>query len=262
MDILLTNDDGYSCVGFYPLLKELSKEFKVSAIAPTIQKSWVGKSISAHTNFELKKIKIDDFDINTINGTPADCVQVGLYHLLKKPPKLVISGINIGENIGHGRILSSGTVGAALEAAIDGVRAISSSLYIPPAIQKRTDFYDKKNYFIFENAAKITHKLAKILIDVNLDKNIDVISINIPYEATVDSPFEITRPFKEPYGQLFFKQKKILVHANPILEFKDLKEGTDLKALSEGKISITPINLDLVSKDSARDLKETIKNNW
>jgi 5'-nucleotidase len=262
MDILLTNDDGYSSIGFYPLLEKLSKKFKVSAIAPNAQKSWVGKSITAHAKFELGSAKAGKFIINTIEGTPADCVQIGLYHLLKNPPKLVISGINIGENIGHGRILSSGTIGAAMEAAIDGVRSIASSLCIPHDVQKHINFFDKKNYYIFEDAAKITFKLAEMLINAKLDKQIDVISINIPYGATIDSPIEITRPFKEPYGQLFFKQENLLVHANPTIDIKNLKIGTDLKAISEGKISVTPINLDLVSQDSADFLKETIKKNW
>jgi 5'-nucleotidase len=262
MDVLLTNDDGYNCVGFYPLLEELSKEFKVLAAAPAIQKSWVGKSINAHTEFEIKEEKIGNFNVYAVNGTPADCVQVALYHLLKNAPKIVISGINMGENIGHGRILSSGTVGAAMEAAIDGIKAISTSLYIPPNIKNRTDFYDPKNYVMFRNAAQITLKIAKIVMDSNLNSNIDLVSINIPFNATVDSPFEITRPFKEPYGQLFSKQKNKFIHTQPILEFTNLKDGTDLKALHEGKISITPISLDLVSKESVKDLREMVKNKW
>jgi 5'-nucleotidase len=262
MDILLTNDDGYSSIGFYPLLEKLSKKFTVSVIAPSTQKSWVGKSITAHANFEIENIKVGEFNINTIEGTPADCIQVGLYHLLKNPPKLVVSGINIGENIGHGRILSSGTIGAAMEAAIDGVRSIASSLCIPHDIQKHINFFDKKNYYVFEDAAKITFKLTEILINAKLDKHIDVISINIPYGATIDSPLEITRPFKEPYGQLFFRKEGLLVKANPIIDIKNPKEGTDLKAISEGKISVTPINLDLVSQDSADLLRETIKKSW
>ena len=121
-DILLTNDDGYRSVGFLPLLKELSKQFSVVAVAPSEEKSWIGKSISARKELTIQKVKLGDFDIYSLNGTPADCVQVGLYDVLDNKPKLVISGINTGDNVGHARILSSGTVGAAMEASIDGVK--------------------------------------------------------------------------------------------------------------------------------------------
>src|SRR3989344_3881178 len=188
-NILLTNDDGYNSVGFLPLLKELSKEFSVVTVAPTKEMSWIGKSITTKQELELKKIKLGKFNIFTLNGTPADCVQVGLYDVAEKRPTLVVSGINIGENIGYGRILSSGTVGAAMEASIDGVKAISSSLYIPPEIKKKTNFFDPKNHLMFENAAKITLKVIKILNKKKLGKNVDLVSVNIPYKATIDSDF-------------------------------------------------------------------------
>ncbi|MEA2003700.1 MAG: 5'/3'-nucleotidase SurE, partial [archaeon] len=110
-EILLTNDDGHSSVGFFPLLRELSKEFTVTAVAPSSQRSWAGKSISFHNEIELEKIKVGDYDGYSCSGTPADCVQIGLYNVLERKPGLVVSGINLGNNAGHGRILSSGTVG-------------------------------------------------------------------------------------------------------------------------------------------------------
>ncbi len=144
-EILLTNDDGYNSVGFYPLLKELSADYSVFAIAPSVQKSWVGKSITAHVAIVQKEVAIEGRKVITIAGTPADCVQVGVYHFLKTKPKLVVSGINVGENVGHGRILSSGTVGAAMEAAIDGIQSISTSLAIPFDEKEDINFFDKKN---------------------------------------------------------------------------------------------------------------------
>src|SRR5215472_1710409 len=113
--ILLTNDDSYLCAGFYPLLTELRKRHEVTAIAPKEQKSWVGKSVSAHKNVKVQKIAFEDTNVFAVEGTPADCVQIGIYGILPKRPDLVASGINAGENVGHGRILSSGTVGAAME---------------------------------------------------------------------------------------------------------------------------------------------------
>ncbi len=261
-DILMTNDDGHDSVGFLPLLKELSKEFTVTAVAPSEQRSWVGKSISFHNEIVLKKIKIGEYDGYSCSGTPADCVQIGLYDVLERKPGLVVSGINLGNNAGHGRILSSGTVGAAMEASIDGVKAVSASLHIPDDIKDKTDFYDPKNYKMFENAARIMLKAIKIVSDMDFGDGIDLVSINIPFDATEDSGFEITRPFRDPYGKLFERKGDSFVHTNPSIEFKNLKKETDLKALSEGKISITPISLELVSDGSMEKLRAIVDKEW
>ncbi len=258
-DILLTNDDGYRSVGFLPLLEELSRQFSVVAVAPSEEKSWIGKSISAWKELSIQKVKLGDFDIYSLNGTPADCVQIGLYDVLDHKPKLVISGINTGDNVGHARILSSGTVGAAMEASIDGVRSIASSLCLPSDIKSTTDFLDSKNLHMFENAAKITSKLASVLLDKAFGAGVDLVSLNIPFNATIHAPLAVTVPFREPYGKLFHKKGDKFIHANPGLKFENLKEGTDIKALSEGKLSITPLSLELVSKDSLKQFGRLIK---
>ncbi|MBT3464602.1 5'/3'-nucleotidase SurE [archaeon] len=260
--ILLTNDDGYNSIGFYPLLNELSKDFLVKAIAPKTEQSWVGKSISKFKELSIEKTKIEDFDIHLIDGTPADCVQIGIYDVFKKKPDIVVSGINIGNNLGHGFILSSGTVGAAMEASINGIKSLSFSLQFPPNGRDSLDFFNPKNYSIYFNAAKISAKIVKIFSTVNFSEGIDLISVNIPFKANINSGFEITKPYRNNYGKLFHNKNLKFKHINPPFDFKDLKKGTDLKALSDGKISITPINLDLVSKKSLEGLKNIMKNNW
>ena len=98
-NILLTNDDWFDSVWFFPLLKELSKDFCVNCVAPDSEKSWVWKSISREKELSLNKVKIKDFDIFTLDWTPADCVQIGLFNILQKKPKMVVSGINTGNNM-------------------------------------------------------------------------------------------------------------------------------------------------------------------
>jgi len=261
-DILLTNDDGYKSAGFLPLLKELSKEFSVVVVAPTKEKSWIGKAITTKKGLKLKKVKLDGFEIFTINGTPADCVQIGLYNVLDSFPKMVVSGVNQGANVGHARILSSGTIGAAMEASIEGVMALASSLRIPREIKKTLDLFDEKNYVVFENAAKITAKLAKLLIDKEFDNDVDLFSANIPFNVSLDTGIEITKPFKNPYGKLFYEEEDGFILRTPNLDFENLQDGTDLKALSEGKISLTPISLALFSNSSIKKVEQTIKNEW
>ena len=260
-DILLTNDDGYKSAGFLPLLKELSKEFSVVVVAPTKEKSWIGKAITTKERLKLKKVKLDGFDIFTLNGTPADCVQIGLYNLLDSFPKMVVSGVNQGANVGHARILSSGTIGAAMEASIEGVKALASSLRIPREIKKTLNLFNQKNYTVFETPAEITVKLVKILIDKEFD-DVDLFSANIPYDVTLNAEIEITKPFKDPYGKLFYKKEDGFFLSTPSLDFRNLKDGTDLKALYERKISITPISLALVSNYSIKKIEQTIKNEW
>jgi len=261
-DILLTNDDGYKSAGFLPLLKELSKEFSVITVAPDREKSWIGKAITTKKILKLKKVKLKGFDIFAINATPSDCVQIGLYNILDSPPKMVVSGVNQGSNVGHARILSSGTVGAAMEASIEGVKALASSIRIPRDIKKDLDLFDEKSYPVFENAAKLTVKLAKLIIDKEFDDDVDLFSVNMPFNVSLDAGIEITRPFKKPYGKLFYEEKNGLILRTPHLDFVNLQDDTDLKALSEGKISLTPINLDLFKESSKEQVEKLIKKQW
>ncbi len=261
-DILLTNDDGYKSAGFLPLLRELSKDFSVVALAPNEEKSWIGKAITTKRLLRLKKKKLQNFEIFTLNGTPADCVQIGLYSLLDSFPKMVVSGINQGLNIGHARILSSGTIGASMEASIEGVKALASSIRIPADKKKSLNLFDEKNFIIFENAAKITTKLIHILLERKFDDDIDLFSTNIPFDASLDSEIKITKPFKNPYGKLFYEKDDGYVLVTPNIIFNNMQENTDLKAISEGKISITPINLDLISGNSLKKVDRHITNSW
>jgi len=257
VDILLTNDDGYSSRGFYPLLKKLSNNFLVVAVAPLSEQSWIGKSISIAREVSLSNIKLNEFDISALNGTPADCVQIGLYDVIKGKPRLVVSGINLGLNTGHGRILSSGTIGASMEAFIDGVKSVSSSIHIPENIEIKD--IDES---VFKNAAEITEKIVKILIDKTIGDSIDLVSINIPLGATINTDIEITRPHRDPYGKLFYADGDKFKHRTPPINFRDAKPGTDLRTLADGKISITPIDLELASDKSMKIMNRILKEGW
>lgn len=261
-DILLTNDDGYKSIGFYPLLCELSKNFNVVAVAPTSQRSWQGKSISSRRELKIEKIRLEGKEVYVIDGTPADCVQIGLYDLVEKKPRFVVSGINIGVNIGHGRILSSGTAGAGMEAVIDGVKAVSSSLYIPSGVEKEIDLYDPKYYYIYQNAAEITAKIIKILYGKQLEEDIDLVSINVLNTATAKDDFEITSLDRTPYGRLFHRTGDTFTHSNPKVNLMSGEKGTDTNALRNHKISITPISLELTSKNSKNSLNNILRNEW
>ncbi|MEA2004466.1 MAG: hypothetical protein U9O53_05955, partial [archaeon] len=102
----------------------------------------------------------------------------------------------------------------------------------------------------------------KKVIDIDFGDGIDLISVNIPFDATEDSGFAITKPFRDPYGKLFERKGDSFVHTNPSIEFSNPEEGTDLKALSEGRISMTPISLEFVSESSMEKLRGIIEKEW
>jgi len=261
-DILLTNDDGYKSIGFHPLQRELLKEHMVTSVVPSSERSWIGKSLTLGRKLKPVQVTHEGLDLFAIDATPADCVQIGIHGICKIKPKILVSGINIGLNTGHARILSSGTIGAAMEAAIAGVKSIAASLYMRPAFKKKIGLFDPKNYGVYDNAAKITAKLVRLLVDYKFDEKTDLVSINIPYEATVDTPFVITRPIKTTYGQVFEKEGDSFALKQKPIELDDCINGTDLCAIKDGKISITPINLDLYHPESLTRLNEYLEGKW
>jgi len=262
VDILVTNDDGYKSAGFVSLVKELSKNYSVTAVVPDRGRSWIGKAITTKKELKIKKITYNGVEMFLLNGTPADCVQIGLYDVVPSRPKMIISGINIGLNIGKARTLSSGTIGAAIEGSIDGVRSIASSLSIPVTLRdKKTDFYTPKNDPLFENAAKITTKVTTIIMNKAF-RNVDLFSLNIPFDATVLTPLEITSLFNTRYGRLFHKTANKFVHWTPPIQYKNMEERSDLKALSEGKISLTPMNISFSAHQLLHNVEQTFQEEW
>lgn len=259
--ILVTNDDGYKSSGYIPLVKTLQQDYIVTAVAPNRERSWIGKAITIRKNLTVKPMRRSSIDCYIVNGTPADCVQIGMHHVLDTYPDLVVSGINLGENVGHARMLSSGTIGAAMEASFEGVPALAVSLSIPVERKKQLNLYSPCNYHWFQNAAEITRKLASIILK-NPFTGIDFVSINIPPNATVDSELEITRPFHDPYGSLFHRTREGFLHRTPPLESRNLHEGTDYYAVCKGRISLTPISLSLVSDQSLAAAETKLKNKW
>jgi 5'-nucleotidase len=257
--ILLANDDGYLSAGFFPLLDELKRNYDVTAVAPKEEKSWVGKSMSAHREVAFEKLLHGGHEVFAIDGTPADCVQIGLYDLVPGRPDFVVSGINIGENIGNGRILSSGTIGAAMEGALDGVVSVAASLC--DTRDRNIDYFNPDNYHYFINAAKIVSKVIKQLEDITLPLGVDVISVNIPFDASSDAEMVITVPYIDPYGKLFVQNDGVFNHIGAPVKYENLKDGTDIKAIFEGKVAITPIDLRLSNTAAVDFMRKTFLSN-
>jgi len=127
MEILLTNDDSHDSPLFHFLIDRLQVIGRVTITVPNEEQSWTGKSMTRFRKLRHRQVQIHGHAAHTLDGTPADCANFGIYHLYESKPDLVVSGINIGINTGVAYAMSSGTIGACLEANIAGIPAVALS---------------------------------------------------------------------------------------------------------------------------------------
>lgn len=239
--ILLTNDDGYLSTGIRALFSALQSVGDVIMVAPDRDNSAVSHSLTMNRPLRVNQV---ERKIITVDGTPADCVNLGVKKLLSVKPDLLISGINHGPNIGDD-ISYSGTVSAAIEGTIHSIPSLAFSLG------------DKKGDF--EAAAQFAARLAKLTLDQGLPAN-TLLNINIPSVKPYDG-IKITRQGArkwsdsiqetvDPWGTtLYWIGGGTPVH--------DSAPDTDVNAITSGFISITPIQLDKTSHEGVLHMKET-----
>ncbi len=246
MTILLTNDDGIHAPGLLALYRELGQLGEVAVVAPESEQSAVGHAISLATPLRVKKVSLDGgLSGWAVSGTPADCVKIALAELLPSPPELVVSGINLGPNVGI-NVLYSGTVSAATEASILGVKGVAFSLNT----YKETDFLD---------AARLAREVLTRLRDWPLPEKI---SLNINLPALPPERIKGMRLTRQDTGRLVehFERRvdpreHVYYWLAEIHERLDREEDTDLAALNAGYVSITPIHYDLTDYSSLADLQ-------
>jgi 5'-nucleotidase len=254
--ILLTNDDGVSSIGLWAAYEALTPIADVTVVAPATQQSAVGRSISIFEPLRANQVIINGERAWSVAGKPTDAVIIGLY-ALKLNPTLVVSGINIGENLSFESIMTSGTVGAALEASNQGVKGIAFSLQVEDQGDK---FDDPRTYGrSFNEAKKIVHDVASRVLAKGFSPCADVINVNIPSE--VKGRYEVTRLARklfhtgvekrlDPRGRPYFWIN------GPLIE--DAEEGTDVHAVRKGNVSITPITLDCTAHEAHEAIKKIL----
>ena len=135
MAILITNDDGFNSSGIMAAKKAVEGLTKIQVVAPATQQSGIGHALTLFEPIRVTSVTLSDGDhVFSVSGTPTDAVILGIYQLAEEKPELVISGINIGENLGKSELSTSGTIGAAMEAAVHGIPALSVSLQVTRVI--------------------------------------------------------------------------------------------------------------------------------
>lgn len=260
--ILVTNDDGVHSAGIKAAAKSVEGLGEVLVAAPSGQKSGVGRSVSVFEPLRFNKVSLDGQQAYEISGTPTDSVIIGLFWLMKgQLPDLAVSGINIGENISTDTVTTSGTIGAALEAASYGIPAIAASIQVID----QGDKFDNKNDHVyeFEMATKIVRRVAQKVLDKGLPSGVDILNINVPVKATEDTEIVATRLarkiFKtkvhersDPRGRPYYWIGGDLICSE--------RKGTDVRAVyQEGKISITPLTIDNTARIDFEEISDLIK---
>lgn len=236
MNVLITNDDGIHAEGLFALKTAFDKIANVYVVAPDRPRSACGHSITLHKPLRADKVTLRDGSTAfASNGTPSDCVSLGLLGIVDKKIDLVISGINRGPNLGWD-LTYSGTVSAAMEGAISGVQSIAISV---------ATYESDVNY---STAARLSVQIAQVLKEHKLPES-TLLNINVPPIDSDIKGIRITKAGKRRYmGSLEKRSDPTgrdyywLGGDQPV---DSLDEGTDVKAIADDYISITPIHLDL-----------------
>lgn len=235
MKVLLTNDDGIYAPGLWALFDRFSNEYELTVIAPDRERSAVGHGITLHEPLRVTYISQNETHSGlAVNGTPADCIKIGVLDLLDEKPDIVISGINPGVNTGI-NINYSGTVAAAREAALYGIPGIAVSIQGPAP-----ENYATAAECVAQLLPKIgsNHLPKGIVFNVNVpDLPLDRINgTKITKQGTV-FPTEYIRKNKDPRDRLYF-----WYGCDPLTALPDAE--VDDAALQENFISITPLSCD------------------
>jgi len=253
--ILLTNDDGISAPGLAALYREIVSIAQVTIIAPEGEQSAVGHGVSIFRELYLRKVyRENELWGYALDGTPADCVKLGITKMMKEhPPHLVISGINRGQNTGNS-IFYSGTVSAAVEARMFGIPAIAVSI-----AAGRGDI----PYFDF--AARFTRTLALKVLEHGLPEDV-LLNVNIPNspEEQIDG-IAVTRQGKSMYVDIYKEvgeEEDRIILRNIGEELIPSNGGNELDdvALFNNKISITPLHYNLTYEPFCSTLEQWAKN--
>lgn len=232
MHILVANDDGIFSPGLIALAEVAARFGDVLIMAPDVEQSAVGHAITIQRPLTYRKTKLGAFDAYRVNGTPADCVALGMFHW--GLPDLVVSGINLGSNLGND-IWHSGTVAAAKQAILLGVRAIAFSQVIT---NEEPTFTDQQPFIEKIIAMSLEQSQWPQLVNVNLPQNpLDLCWTHQSVRAYNGKVVES----QDPMGRRHFWFSAI--------PLTDPDEGSDRWAIEKNLVSLTPLRINLTDEE-------------
>lgn len=247
MKILLTNDDSHRSPLLAIILDKLVSLGEVVVVVPKHEQSWRGKSMSRFTALQREKISLFGHPAWTVDGTPADCVNLGIYHLCHGKPDLVVSGINAGLNTGVGFVLSSGTVGACFEANIAGVPAVALSQQFDSAAMNEYAAEYALSQGVVDHlraqAQRVLDPLFEALLAApTLCNSAITWNINLPYRLRKEPSFRVSRLGQLRYGSFFAEGDGVYQHRLADI-FYDRGADSDSAAINDGDVSVTPLDI-------------------
>lgn len=245
--ILVSNDDGIDSPTLVPLVRELQKLGSVRVAVPTTERSWIGKAISRFGEVHATATEREGIPMYAVSGSPADCVNLAVHTLFPDKPDMVVSGVNLGLNFTMAFLVSSGTVGAAIEAWIAGVPSIAFSMAIPD------DAFGLAGMQRLESLRDHPTKIAAVAADITatllregFPADVDLFTVNMPAEANLQTPREISRVTRSRYGKLFSRSASGgYEHAFESLWAIESPADGDMEVFRRGAVSIAPLRLDL-----------------
>ena len=250
MRILLTNDDGIEAEGLASLeriARELSDD--VWTVAPAVEQSGKGRGITLTDPLRVNRVNDRRF---AVTGTPTDCVVLAVNDLMADHrPDLVLSGVNRGHNVGED-CSYSGTVAGALQGMAFGIRSIALS-------QSLERFHDEVTAH-WETAEAFAPAIINRLLDQEWREGV-VMNVNFPaLPPELVKQVEVTRQGFRDIGEMHAVRRTDLRGRDYYwMSFRGAKQehadGTDLRAMDEGRISVTPLHIDLTHRESVHDLK-------
>jgi 5'-nucleotidase len=260
--ILFTNDDGIESPGLWAVVEEFANLGERLIVAPREQQSGMGRSLPIFSEGRIYPHETNGqkpYTAYAVDGTPAQAVQHGILELSPRPPALLVSGINYGENAGNG-VTVSGTVGAAIEAASLGIPALAISQQTPRDLH--LSYSDEVD---FTAAAYFARLFGHWLMDHrDLPDDVDLLKVDVPWGATAETPWRVTRLSRRrvywptrpervqlsDIGRLGYKYDTDSAKAEP---------DSDVYALLQDKVvSVTPMSLDMTSRTDLFRLRQLL----
>lgn len=248
MRILVSNDDGIFAPGVEALVTVLGHLGDVFVVCPDQERNAVSHSITLR--YPVKATRLNIFPANvptwTVNGTPADCVKLGIEVLVKQKPDIVFSGINLGPNLGRD-LYYSGTIASAAEATLYGIPSVALSLC---SLNRQT--------INFQMVQQLVYEISEIILQNVIPKGV-FLNINLPYttreccRGIKVAPLDLSVSryhyvgMNDPYGNVYYWLK------DNYQQLDDVKKGSDFMSLRNGYVTVTPVEL---QKNQKRKLNQ------
>jgi 5'-nucleotidase len=261
--ILLTNDDGILSPGLWAAAASLSRLGFVTVTAPREQSSGAGRSMPNTSDGIIQEQRVQvnsqEWTVFSIGGTPAQTVLHGVLEVMKRKPDLVVSGINYGENVATG-VTISGTVGAAMEAASLGIPAMAISL--EAAAEYHLTYSEEISFLV---AAEFAARIARLLLEKKFPTDVDLLKVDVPSDATVDTPWQLARVSRQRYYEPLapvrtsWSERAVMGYREAGALDRE-PENTDVYVLRKKRmVSVSPLSLDLTSRVDFTELDRLMR---